>query len=356
MIRKLLSLSCYTLVAVSSFQFSVQLCFSQHVKQSGALDAETAIAGFRAGRERLVSGHFNVRKVLTRKSERVVRDYTQVFDFASDRIRHDHQREGDDSDRGKYISTPEESLTLTRDERLVVKRTSGDYGSARGRPFDVRCLGIMDIQSFLNENKRFPFNQLVGALVFDANRNTNSNLHYSFELVQIDGAGLYRLARWNRKARWFNTIVFDPRRDFVPVEWKEWNSGKAWTEENTPPGEATDIAEMEWLQVNDVFVPSTVAYASTVGHTAEIALKFDWIEVNSHLPEDAFSLSGFNAPRDTRILDVRNRHPLDLGEANAPPLQRAGLASGRTAFWVANVVLLAVLAIAYWIKAPRRVG
>ncbi len=335
-----------TLIIASVWLTSLFSASEATASDDKAKVAEFVLGSFRAGRERLVSGEFEVTFTGNAKGsgDRAVIAFKDGFE----KMRFDRHlaRPVGNSDIVYFVELPDRTLQAFENSRALVTSKSGESPTSTAGVFDVRTVGLLCF-SALGSGIGHPH---LGALMrFPTilEEVLNPKPH------QLDMAGyqvdvsVSRAERINEReyiieftsrnsdlGEGTESIVFDSSRAFVPVR----RSSRRLSQGNDASSVDLQLDEITWREYAGVWVP--VECRSTSG-TASLTMAFSWSNVNRDVPDERFLLSELTM--DKFQIDTRTGNPIVTERPRSPTEPRASNRLGILLFGIGIAVLACVL-------------
>jgi hypothetical protein len=192
------------------------------------------------------------------------------------------------TEKTQVVLTPKEIIAITRPGELFVYPP--DTGNFRGRPFDVRALGLYYWAAF---HENVPFEQIHDIL----------SKHKPRE-IERDPEGRWRIVwEFTRPARSQDTVWIDEVRGFTVVR-----SETRFPLSNVDPvvwGEPTFTNVVTWALEDEIWVPKTFKIENRVERAVRsYDLAFEWESVNKPVPDRWFSVDGLDISERTEVYDM----------------------------------------------------
>lgn len=276
--------------------------------------ADFVSAGYQDGRAKLKSGQFHISGRLDRSSRRVDPvdgpiTMEGMFDAATGALRIKREQPFWTTDAsgkrlikqlgGMAISTPDARVEWRTDEAVAYVYRPVKPLSNMVRPVDIRVIGI---SSWGTLDEGINPDGIVRAIlqmpVLEARLLDNGIYHIA---VDYPGIG-------TRQDTWF-----DSSKDFAPIKYElrqrnPKNEGP-WDLEHSKPFEYGDAS---WEKLKDVWVPTSMKQRIEGKEPDIREWNIEWISVNEPISPAEFTWQGLPLPKNTRVVDMRERRPVSL--------------------------------------------
>jgi hypothetical protein len=352
-------------------------------------DSATVIAGFRTNRESLWSGVYRAVGTLTEDVRPIVKgskesastkrviggnvsidgafDFQNGFRFFSRKFAEWKMAASSPKDTGKqggrekapssefwriYARTPTASYHFSAaDKKLEIWQsdiiTSSTMDTAGW--MDIRGLALYaasDLDLFEGQ---------------DLNKTITTYLPEPTNITVEDGLiKLSYISKFNELSEYW----FDPTKGYAIIRFtrrpaRGRSTPLAW-------GEPDLVNDLDWKEINDVWVPVSYHGISRVGESAppqvrqqEWIISIVWDSVNQPIDKSIFDYNNFNLPFGTQVFDKRSGMSTTvaiIGVVNRPPIRSVGFwTPGRLLVLAVNLAVILVLAIVIiWRRAKSR--
>jgi hypothetical protein len=314
--------------------------------------SESVFHDFLASRQKLRTGLIEaVRNSSSenRNGERnsVVIFYRIAFDHDSSKLRYDFRYSDRPQGGGKYISTPEQSVLLSAEGRALTRSNPGDFPKTLPlQPFDVRAFGMVDPEAYFNSP--YSFDKLVRAF-----REHQERAPLRLRNVELDGRVLLSCEISSEKSGSRHDFYLDANRGGGPVRWERF-----WAIADPELRRPSGVAEFDWQQINDVWVPVEARFVSSSDRRPAGDISLKWHSVNTALPEEFFDESDLGLPDDVWIMNNRLGKTVvegTVGSLRERVIPESEPSSKKSKLWLllANLGILFLLLAAYLARRWR---
>lgn len=193
----------------------------------------------------------------------------------------------------KYVLTPGYSIH-TEGDNTSVRINNPDYKPyGYFSPFDIRVVGLINDTELLHGmlrsgNKWF----LPGVL--------NIYKNYTLDLIERVNEQVYKITWLFGKNNEFKLVLWiDTAQGFSPTKMLVYIKRGTPKTFNVPPAMESEVT---WTENKKIWVPVELKMKSKL-NPKQITMKFDWIEINTEVPDYIFTVEGLNLPEGRRIED-----------------------------------------------------
>lgn len=245
---------------------------------------------------------------------------------------------------GSVIMTDEAVTSYQASDHAVVKSSQATALSQKIGVFDIRMLGQMSLAE----------------LEFGRSMEWLQKLLQNAELVEVADAHDVCQISWvypqeHPAGEIKRTIRIDSANGFTPVLLEE-RARPSGSDVDWARLRLMDRADVSWKESNGVWVPVAARMIVAYGEE-EVALQFDWRDINGDVPAEEFTVARMRAPEGTYVVDERLGTPIIESILGTPKESRGELPSAWNA---ASMLLIAfnvvmIIALILWIR-HRRAG
>lgn len=191
----------------------------------------------------------------------------------------------------KYVLTPEYSIH-TEGDNTSVRINNPDYKPyGYFSPFDIRVVGLINDSELLHGMSRSGNKWFLPGVL-------NIYKKYTLDVIERVNEQVYKIAWLSGKNKEFKLVLWiDTAQGFSPTKMLVYIKRGTQKTFNVPPAIESEVT---WTENNKIWVPVELKMKSKL-NPKQIAMKFEWIEINTEVPDSTFTVEGFDLPVGRRI-------------------------------------------------------